>query len=48
MKFISSYCKIVLYCYYLSMSVDARKNLWNKFQDDISDLSEGLQFLLQK
>lgn len=30
------------------MSVDARKNLWNKFQDDISDLSEGLQFLLQK
>ena len=25
-----------------------KKNLWNKFQDEISDLSDGLQILLEK
>ena len=30
------------------MSIATKKNLWNKFQDEISDLSEGLQSLLEK
>ena len=30
------------------MSIATKKNLWNKFQDEISDLSEGLHSLLEK
>jgi hypothetical protein len=30
------------------MSNSQKKNLWNKLQDDIVDLSEGLQLLLEK
>lgn len=33
----------------LSMwTADTKKNLWTKFQDEISDLSDGLQLLLEK
>lgn len=30
------------------MGTTTKKNLWNKFQDEIADLSEGLQTLLEK
>lgn len=29
-------------------TADTKKNLWTKFQDEISDLSDGLQLLLEK